>query len=192
MVQTLARVIDAKDAYTGDHAGRARNKAHALADELHMPEQMTKYVEYAALLHYIGKIGIDGGILSKPGRLTEAEYAEIKKHPAIGYQILSPIHFLGPVAQMVLYHQEWYNGMGYPEGLKGEEIPLGARIVATIDAWDAMMSDRPYRKALSREIGISELTKGAGKQFDPLVVEAFLKLESKEWKDQGKVTEDKQ
>ncbi|HOW88747.1 MAG TPA: HD-GYP domain-containing protein, partial [Elusimicrobiales bacterium] len=185
MVQTLARVIDAKDAYTGDHAGRARKKAHALAEELHMPEQMTKYVEYAALLHDIGKIGIDGSILSKPGRLTDAEYAEIKKHPAIGYQILSPIHFLGPVAQMVLYHQEWYNGMGYPEGLKGEEIPLGARIVATIDAWDAMMSDRPYRKALSREIGISELTKGAGKQFDPQVVEAFLKLESREWKDAG-------
>ncbi|MFA6434584.1 MAG: HD-GYP domain-containing protein [Elusimicrobiales bacterium] len=181
MVQTLARVIDAKDAYTGDHAGRARQKARSLAEELHMPEQMIKYVEYAALLHDIGKIGIDGGILSKPGRLTEAEYTEIKKHPAIGYQILSPIHFLGPVAQMVLYHQEWYNGMGYPEGLKGEEIPLGARIVATIDAWDAMMSDRPYRKALSREIGVSELTKGAGKQFDPQVVEAFLKLENKEW-----------
>jgi HD-GYP domain-containing protein (c-di-GMP phosphodiesterase class II) len=181
MVQTLARVIDAKDAYTGDHAGRARQKARALAEALHMPEQMIKYVEYAALLHDIGKIGIDGAILSKPGRLTEEEYSEIKKHPAIGYQILSPIHFLGPVAHMVLYHQEWYNGMGYPEGLKGEEIPLGARIVATIDAWDAMMSDRPYRKALSREIGISELTKGAGKQFDPQVVEAFLKLENKEW-----------
>ena len=181
MVQTLARVIDAKDAYTGDHAGRARQKARALAEELHMPDQMIKYVEYAALLHDIGKIGIDGGILSKPGRLTEEEYNEIKKHPAIGYQILSPIHFLGPVAQMVLYHQEWYNGMGYPEGLKGEEIPLGARIVATIDAWDAMRSDRPYRKALSREIGISELSKGAGKQFDPVVVSAFLKLENKEW-----------
>lgn len=183
MVQTLARVIDAKDAYTGDHAGRARQKARSLAEELHMPDQMIKYVEYAALLHDIGKIGIDGGILSKPGRLTEEEYNEIKKHPAIGYQILSPIHFLGPVAQMVLYHQEWYNGMGYPEGLKGEEIPLGARIVATIDAWDAMMSDRPYRKALSREIGISELSKGAGKQFDPVVVSAFLRLENKEWQE---------
>ena len=181
MVQTLARVIDAKDSYTGDHAGRARRKARRLAEELHMPEQMIKYVEYSALLHDIGKIGIDGTILSKPGRLTAEEYDEIKKHPSIGYQILAPIHFLGPVAQMVLYHQEWFNGMGYPEGLKGEEIPLGARIVATIDAWDAMMSDRPYRKALSREIGVSELEKGAGKQFDPLVVEAFLKLERKEW-----------
>jgi HD-GYP domain-containing protein (c-di-GMP phosphodiesterase class II) len=181
MVQTLARVIDAKDAYTGDHAGRARQKARQLAETLDMPEQMVRYVEYAALLHDIGKIGIDGSILAKPGRLTPEEYEEIKKHPAIGYQILSPIHFLGPVAQMVLYHQEWYNGMGYPEGLKGEEIPLGARIVAIIDAWDAMMSDRPYRKALSREYAESELTKGADRQFDPKVVKAFLQLENRQW-----------
>ncbi|HAF96658.1 MAG: hypothetical protein A2X34_07190 [Elusimicrobia bacterium GWC2_51_8] len=181
MVQTLARVIDAKDAYTGDHAGRARQKARQLAETLSMPEQMVRYVEYAALLHDIGKIGIDGSILAKPGRLTPEEYEEIKKHPAIGYQILAPIHFLGPVAQMVLYHQEWYNGMGYPEGLKGEEIPLGARIVAIIDAWDAMMSDRPYRKALSREYAESELTKGADRQFDPKVVQAFLGLENSQW-----------
>ncbi len=181
MVQTLARVIDAKDSYTGDHAGRARQKARRLAEELRMPAQMIRYVEYAALLHDIGKIGIDGGILSKPGKLTAEEYDEIKKHPAIGYQILSPIHFLGPVAQMVLYHQEWFNGMGYPEGLKGEEIPLGARIVATIDAWDAMRSDRPYRKALGTDIAESELTKGAGRQFDPQVVQAFLRLETAGW-----------
>ena len=181
MVQTLARVIDAKDSYTGDHAGRARMKARRLAEELRMPAQMLRYVEYAALLHDIGKIGIDGAILSKPGKLTAEEYDEIKKHPAIGYQILSPIHFLGPVAQMVLYHQEWFNGMGYPEGLKGEEIPLGARIVATIDAWDAMRSDRPYRKALSVEIAESELKKGAGRQFDPQVVQAFLTLENSNW-----------
>ncbi len=181
MVQTLARVIDAKDSYTGDHAGRARQKARRLAEELHMPEQMLRYVEYAALLHDIGKIGIDGAILSKPGKLTQEEYEEIKKHPAIGYQILSPIHFLGPVAQMVLYHQEWFNGMGYPEGLKGEEIPLGARIVATIDAWDAMRSDRPYRKALSVEIAEDQLVKGSNRQFDPEVVKAFLKLEKAGW-----------
>jgi HD-GYP domain-containing protein (c-di-GMP phosphodiesterase class II) len=181
MVQTLARVIDAKDSYTGDHAGRARQKARRLAEELRMPEQMLRYVEYAALLHDIGKIGIDGAILSKPGKLTNEEYEEIKKHPAIGYQILSPIHFLGPVAQMVLYHQEWFNGMGYPEGLKGEEIPLGARIVATIDAWDAMRSDRPYRKALSVEIAEDQLVKGASRQFDPQVVQAFLKLEKAGW-----------
>ena len=110
-------------------------------------------------------------------------YKEImKKHPAIGHQILAPVKFLGPVAQMVLYHQEWYNGQGYPEGLSGEEIPLGARIVAIIDAWDAMTSDRPYRKALLREKAIAELKNGAGTQFDPRAVEAFLRIEEREWR----------
>lgn len=183
MVQTLARIIDAKDSYTGDHASRARSRAVKLARELSMPEQMIRHVEYAALLHDIGKIGIDARILLKPGKLTNDEYSEIKKHPVIGYQILAPIDFLAPVAQMVLYHQEWYNGMGYPEGLKGEEIPFGSRIVAAIDAWDAMRSDRPYRKALSREIAVEELRKGAGKQFDPKVVDAFLRMEEKEFQE---------
>ena len=106
----------------------------------------------------------------------------MKRHPVIGHQILSPVKFLGPVAQMVLYHQEWYNGQGYPDGLKGDAIPMGARIVAVIDAWDAMMSDRPYRKALGRDKALGELKKGAGTQFDPKVVEVFLKLEDSEWR----------
>lgn len=173
MVQTLARVIDAKDAYTGDHAGRARKKARLLAEGLSLPKKMIKYIEYAALLHDIGKIGINGAILTKPGRLDVGEYDEIKKHPRIGYNIISPIKFLAPVAKMVLYHQEWYNGMGYPEGLKGEEIPIGARIVSIIDAWDAMVSDRPYRRALTYEEAIREIKKGTGTQFDPNVVEVF-------------------
>ncbi|MEW5950628.1 MAG: HD domain-containing phosphohydrolase [Elusimicrobiota bacterium] len=186
MVQTLARIIDAKDSYTGDHAARARSRAVKLAKELNMPQQMVKYVEYAALLHDIGKIGIDARILLKPGKLTDEEYGEIKKHPMIGYQILAPIEFLAPVAQMVLYHQEWYNGAGYPDGLKGEEIPVGSRIVAIIDAWDAMTSDRPYRKAMSRERAREELIKGSGKQFDPKVVEVFLSLEEKEFSESAK------
>jgi hypothetical protein len=181
MVQTLARAVDSKDAYTHEHSDRARVKARRLALELKLPDQTARYVEYAALLHDIGKIGIDEAILLKPGKLTPEEYEEMKKHPIIGHQILAPVKYLGPVAQMVLYHQEWYNGQGYPEALKGEEIPLGARIVAVIDAWDAMTSDRPYRKALGRDIAISELRKGAGTQFDPKVVEAFLKLESEIW-----------
>ncbi|OGR87094.1 MAG: hypothetical protein A3J74_01160 [Elusimicrobia bacterium RIFCSPHIGHO2_02_FULL_57_9] len=183
MVKTLARAVDSKDAYTHDHSDRASLKARRLAAELQLPEQTARYVEYAALLHDIGKIGIDEAILLKPGKLTPEEYEVMKKHPIIGHQILAPVKFLGPVAQMVLYHQEWYNGQGYPEGLKGEAIPLGARIVAVIDAWDAMTSDRPYRKALGRDIAISELRKGAGTQFDPKIVEAFLKLE-REWSPQ--------
>jgi hypothetical protein len=180
MVQTLARAVDSKDNYTHDHSDRARVRAKQVAAALNLPDQMSRYVEYAALLHDIGKIGIDEAILLKPGKLTPEEYEVMKKHPIIGHQILAPVKYLGPVAQMVLYHQEWFNGQGYPEGLKGEEIPLGARIVAVIDAWDAMTSDRPYRKALGREIAIDQLKKGSGTQFDPKVVEAFLRLEAEE------------
>jgi hypothetical protein len=181
MVQTLARAVDSKDAYTHEHSDRARVKARKVALELGLPDQMVRYVEYAALLHDIGKIGIDEAILLKPGKLTPEEYEQMKKHPIIGHQILAPVKYLGPVAQMVLYHQEWFDGRGYPEGLKGEEIPLGSRIVAVLDAWDAMTSDRPYRKALGREIAVGELKKGAGTQFDPKVVDTFLRLESAEW-----------
>jgi hypothetical protein len=185
MVQTLARAVDSKDAYTHEHSDRARVKARKVALEMSLPEQMVRYVEYAALLHDIGKIGIDEAILLKPGKLTPEEYEQMKKHPIIGHQILSPVKYLGPVAQMVLYHQEWYDGRGYPEGLKGEEIPLGSRIVAVLDAWDAMTSDRPYRKALGREIAVGELKKGSGTQFDPKVVETFLRLESAAWTLEG-------
>ncbi len=181
MVQTLARAVDSKDAYTQEHSDRARVKARRVAQEMGLPDPMVRHIEYAALLHDIGKIGIDEAILLKPGKLTPEEYEEMKKHPIIGHQILAPVKYLGPVAQMVLYHQEWYDGRGYPEGLKGEEIPLGARIVAVLDAWDAMTSDRPYRKALGRDIAIGELKKGSGTQFDPKVVEIFMRLERSNW-----------
>jgi HD-GYP domain-containing protein (c-di-GMP phosphodiesterase class II) len=180
MVQTLARAIDAKDAYTHDHADRARKYARLIGTRLTLPEVMIRHIEYAALMHDIGKIGIDENILHKPGKLTDEEREIIKKHPAIGNRIIAPVAFLSPVAPMVLYHQEWFNGQGYPEGLAGEEIPLGARIVAVIDAYDAITSDRPYRKALSKEIAIEELNKGAGVQFDPKVVKAFLSILSEE------------
>lgn len=176
LVETLAKIIDAKDSYTSDHAMRARERAVKLALKLNVPQSMIRTIEYAALLHDMGKIGIDEKIITKPGKLTEEEYKQMKKHPEIAYQILSPIEFLTPVSKIVLYHHEWYNGMGYPDGLKGNEIPLGSRIVSVIDAWDAMTSDRPYRKALPREVAIDELKKGAGKQFDPEVVKAFLEL----------------
>ena len=137
---------------------------------------MIRHIEYAALMHDIGKIGIDEAILHKPGKLTPEEREIIKKHPEIGNRIIAPVAFLSPVAPMVLYHQEWYDGQGYPDGLAGEEIPLGARIVAVIDAFDAMTSDRPYRKALSRDIAVGELNKGANTQFDPKVVNAFIEV----------------
>lgn len=181
MVETLTRVIDAKDSYTHDHAGRARKKARAIAEALVLPQQAALHVEYAALLHDIGKIGISENILLKPGRLSDTEYLDIKRHPRIGYEILSPVAFLNQVARMVLYHQEWYNGGGYPEGLSGDAIPLGSRIVSVIDAWDAMVSDRPYRKAMARDAAVAELKRGAGLQFDPRIVAAFLRLEEQGW-----------
>ncbi|MDE2293332.1 MAG: GAF domain-containing protein [Elusimicrobia bacterium] len=179
MVQMLSRAVDAKDLYKQDRSDEARRLAAATARALGLPDQMVRYVEYAMMLHGIGKMGIDQALLSKPGKLTAEEFEQVKKHTTIGHRILARVRFLGPVAKMVLYHQEWYNGKGYPEGLRGEEIPLGSRIVAVVNAWEAMLSDRPYRKALTREAAMGELSKGAGAQFDPKVVDAFLKAEER-------------
>lgn len=176
LIEALVRAIDAKDAYAYEHAGRARYFGRSIAQKLHLPEQLAQFVEYAALMHDIGKLGIEESILHKTGPLTKEEYEIMKKHPAIGTRIIAPVTFLSPVAPMILYHQEWYNGKGYPEGLSGEEIPLGARIVAIIDVWDAMTSDRPYRKAMTKESAIKEISKGSGAQFDPKVVQAFMEV----------------
>ncbi|NLO91263.1 MAG: HD domain-containing protein [Elusimicrobia bacterium] len=181
MVETLTRVIDAKDSYTHDHGARASARARRISEEMGLEEDLVREIEYAALLHDIGKIGISELILRKPSRLTPQEYETIKKHTAIGYQILHPIQFLGRVPKMVLHHHEWFNGSGYPAGLKGEEIPIGSRVVSVIDAWDAMVSDRPYRKALSFDRAIEELEKGRGEQFDPKVVDVFVQLFRNEW-----------
>jgi len=173
-VQTLSRAIDAKDHYTSEHANRTKVYASMTAKKLQLPEQVLQNIEYAALMHDIGKIGIDEGILQKAGKLTKEEREIVEKHPTIGSKIISPVSFLSPVAAMVLYHQEWFDGTGYPEGLKGEDIPLGARIIAVIDAFDAMTSDRPYRKSIDIPAAVSELRKFSGTQFDPKVVEAFV------------------
>jgi response regulator RpfG family c-di-GMP phosphodiesterase len=186
MVETLARALDAKDHYTFDHAGRAKIKAEQISRALNLPEKDIVHVKYAALLHDIGKLGIPESVLLKPGRLTEKEFDLIKKHPEIGYQILLPVEFLTHVAKMVLYHQEWYDGNGYPYGIAGSRIPLGARIISVIDSWDAMMSDRPYRKALKYSTAVTELRKGKGTQFDPKIIDIFLALEAADRKTAGK------
>jgi len=176
MVQTLSRVMDVKNMEHAAELGRARQLVRGLAKELHLPPPLAQHVEYAALIHDVGKIGVEEKILRKPGKLTKEEYAKVKQHPEIASRILAPVDFLAPVTPIILYHQEWYNGKGYPEGLKGEEIPLGARIVAVIDAWEAMTSDRPYRKAMTPAQALKELEDGAGTQFDPKVVEAFQRV----------------
>jgi HD-GYP domain-containing protein (c-di-GMP phosphodiesterase class II) len=176
VVQALARAIDARDAYTHHHSDRTRSLVRSLGDEFRLPSQMIAHIEQGALLHDLGKVGIDDAILRKPGKLTTEEYAFMKKHPGIGYRILQPISHLQAAAAIVLYHQEWFNGQGYPEGLAGEEIPLGARLVSVIDAWDAMTSNRPYRNAMPKSAAIAELRRAAGTQFDPRAVDAFVRV----------------
>ena len=128
------------------------------------------------MLHDLGKIGIPDDILHKNGKLTKEEYEIIKKHPHIGTEIMRPIHFLGELIPAILYHHERFDGLGYSAGLKGKEIPLGARIVAIADVYQALVSDRPYRKAYSKEEALGIIREGAGTQFDPAIVETFLAI----------------
>lgn len=180
MVQTLAetleyREFDPKGRQPTDHS-RIRRLAREAAQELKLPESIVKYVEYACLMHDIGKIGVGEAILRKPGKLTAEEYEQIKKHPEIAQQMISKVQFLSPIMPMILYHQERWDGGGYPAGLKGEEIPLGSRIVAVVNAFDAMISEKPYRQPLSENQAMDELKSGAGTQFDPKVVQAFINV----------------
>ncbi len=180
MVETLAKALDLKEFQLKTFPTIDRNKnrqyARAIAEELNLPESIIKYIEFASLIYGVGKIGIDEAILRKPGKLSMEEYEKIKKHPEIGQEIISQVKFLSPIASMIHYHQERWDGKGYPAGLKGEEIPLGARIVSVINVYCAMISERPYRAAMSQEEAMAELKRGAGTQFDPKVVEAFVRI----------------
>ncbi|MDH5201005.1 MAG: HD domain-containing protein, partial [Candidatus Bathyarchaeota archaeon] len=131
-------------------------------------------MQRGALLHDVGKIGVRDFVLHKPGRLNEEEWEEMKRHPVIGFEMLKDIAFLSGAAAVVKSHHEHFNGRGYPEGLSGQQIPLGARIFTVVDAFDAMTSDRPYRKAMPLEAAREEIIANSGTQFDPAVVEAFL------------------
>lgn len=155
-----------------------------IAQDLRMSKQDQAMVEQAASLLDVGHAGISQKILSKKSKLTLKEYEQIKKHPMIGAQVLSSIHSLKPVLPLILTHHEHYDGKGYPKGLKGNEIPLGARVIAIVDAFTAMTSDRPYRKKMTALAALREIEKESGRQFDPLVVKSFLKLiqKHKEWR----------
>lgn len=176
VITALANAIDARDAYTHGHSNRVMEYSVALAEGMGLSPEEVDVIRHASILHDVGKIGIREKILKKPGLLTEEERREMEYHPFIGTRILQSVKLLEPVMPLVYHHHERYDGTGYPDGLKGEEIPLGSRIIAVADAFESMTSDRPYRKALPLEEALAELRRGAGRQFDPRVVEVFLRL----------------
>ncbi|KPU27244.1 hypothetical protein TR13x_05675 [Caloranaerobacter sp. TR13] len=175
-IQALTNAMEAKDAYTRGHADRVGMYAVKLARALNLSDRKIENIKNAAILHDIGKIGIDDQILKKPGKLTEEEYQKIKQHPSIGAEILKGVNFLKEVSDIVRHHHERYDGKGYPDGLKENEIPVEAAILAIADVYDAMTSDRPYRKALSKEVALSEIEKNAGTQFNPEFAKMFVKV----------------
>ena len=174
-VSALATSIDAKDPYTKGHSDRVNRFTIQMARELRLPEEQIDMLQYMSIMHDIGKIGIRDNVLNKPGRLTAEEYEEIKKHSEVGYRIISEIKFLVKGAEIVRHHHERFDGTGYPLGLAGENIPLGARIVAVADAFDAMTTERPYKNAMPEKEAIEELQRCSGTQFDPTVVQAFIR-----------------
>ncbi len=177
-VQALVFAIEANDAYTRGHSERVTRLSMALGQRLELEEQSLRQLERAATLHDIGKIGIDVNILHKREKLTPADIEVLKQHPQIGVRILDPIHFLGEERKIIEQHHERHDGLGYPQGLRAEELLLEAKILAVCDAYDAMTSDRPYRTSLSHQAAIQELRDQSGRQFDPQVAAAFISMRS--------------
>ncbi len=175
-VQALAGALEAKDSYTDDHSRAVVDRAHAVGVRLGMTEAELRTLRFAAIFHDIGKVSVDDQVLSKRGPLTGAERAAIEGHTVVGEQILSSVDFLSEVLPLVRHEHERWDGGGYPDGLSGEQIPLGSRIVLACDAYDAMTSDRPYRAAMSDGQARAELLAGAGTQFDERVVAALLQV----------------
>jgi putative nucleotidyltransferase with HDIG domain len=175
-IQGLVSTLEAKDKYTSGHSRRVTELAVLIARELKLSPADLEKIEWAGLLHDIGKIGIKLEALNKPEKITREEHEMFKDHCVMGKQILESIHFLRDIVPLVYYHHEWYDGAGYPEGIKGKNIPLGARILAVADSYDAMTSDRPYRKAMSQAKAVKELQRFSGTQFDPQIVDVFIRL----------------
>ena len=175
-IQALVSAIEASDSYTSGHSERVTRLSLALARKLDLPQNRLKVIERAAILHDIGKIGIDLSLLHKEALLTADDVAELQQHPTIGMKILEPIEFLHDVRLCIGQHHERYDGLGYPNNLAAEELLLESRILAIADSFDAMTSDRPYRKALQVEVAIRELAENAGTQFDPALVPIFIEL----------------
>lgn len=176
IVQTLATALEARDFVTDGHADRLQDLVANLAIAAGLPESMIPDLRLLGRFHDIGKVGIPDHILFKPGRLTEEEFDIMKRHCEIGYRIAQSSAELAPIADLVLKHQEWWNGNGYPLGISGDTIPLACRILSIVDAYDAMTNNRPYRQAMSHEDAIAELERSAGTQFDPHLVRIFKEI----------------
>ena len=179
VVDALAAAVDAKDSYTCGHSERVAEISLAIAKEMNLSHEEQYLIHIGAHLHDVGKIGIPDAVISKPGRLTNEEFTLIKEHPIIGYHIVSKVKILQTVSLIVRHHHERIDGGGYPDGLAGETIPLGARIVAVADAFDAMTTTRTYKVSMSIPEALQELINCSGTQFDRDVVEVFVKIMKK-------------
>jgi len=175
-VAAVASTVEMRDPYTAGHQRRVALVSAAIAKEMGLSAGRIHGLRLAGTVHDLGKINIPADILSKPGKLTPIEYEFIKTHPQVGYDILKPVEFPWPIADIVLQHHERLDGSGYPNGLKGDAIMLEARILAVADVVESMMSHRPYRAALGLEAALAEIRQGRGKLYDPLVVDACLKV----------------
>jgi putative nucleotidyltransferase with HDIG domain len=182
-LSALVKALDAREKEVGSHSERVMNYASFLGVKLGMSGRELQELEKGALLHDIGKIGISDNILLKPGQLDNNEWIEMRKHPQVGYAILSEIDFLKSPAEIILSHHERFDGTGYPKRLIKEQIPIGARIFALVDTLDAMTSDRPYRKALPFTSVVNEIIKFRGTQFDPAITDLFLSISRNQWED---------
>ena len=174
---TLAHIIDSSDVCRRRHCYKVERHSILICRKLKLPSRDVKIIKIASILHDIGKIGIDMSVIKKPRKLNAEEWGQIRLHPDIGTNIIKQTGFLDEIAPIIRHHHARYKGDGYPDpGMKGSNIPIGSRIICVADAFDAMTSDRPYRQAMSREAALAELTRCAGTQFDPKIVEYFLEI----------------
>lgn len=174
-IRSLVLAMEARDPYTKGHSERVTEYALIIADNIGLHPEQVQMIKYCGVLHDIGKIAISDTILNKSGPLTVSERSQIQRHPGEGAAVLSPLTFLRQGISLVKHHHERFDGTGYPDGLRGERIPMTARILACADAYDAMISDRPYRPRLTKEVALRELRDNSGTQFDPAVTSVFLK-----------------
>lgn len=176
LIEVILTVLDARDPYTFSHSLRVTEIAVLIATDMKLPAENIRTIHEAAYMHDIGKVGIPDRVLNKMGRLTRDEMQYMQAHPRIGYNVLSRLPLFKGIADIVLCHHERWDGLGYPAGLKGEDIPLESRIIAVADAFDAITSDRPYRKGQTMEFGVEEILRHREDQFGPRVVDHFLNI----------------